>query len=108
MSRLSKMPPSEDSTPPSAGSRSPLDHTADFCRRHVGPGEADIAEMLESLGLDSLDALVGETVPGAIRRRQDLDLPAPLAEHEALPSSGRRRRRTRFTAPSSGWATTTA
>jgi glycine dehydrogenase len=78
------MPPSEDSTRPSAGSRSPLVRSADFCRRHVGPGEADIAEMLGSLGLDSLDALVGETVPGAIRRRQDLDLPAPLAEHEAL------------------------
>jgi glycine dehydrogenase len=40
--------------------------------------------MLELLGLDSLDALVGETVPGGIRLGRALDLPAPLAEHEAL------------------------
>jgi glycine dehydrogenase len=50
----------------------------------VGPGETDVAEMLESLDLDSLDSLVGETIPGAIRRDDELALPAPLAEHEAL------------------------
>jgi glycine dehydrogenase len=37
-----------------------------FVARHIGPREADIAEMLESLGIDSLETLVGKTVPAAI------------------------------------------
>jgi glycine dehydrogenase len=57
---------------------------ADFVRRHVGPRDAEIAEMLETLGLASLDALVGETVPAGIRLARALDLPAPLSEEQAL------------------------
>ncbi len=61
-----------------------LAHPADFPRRHIGPGETEIAEMLETLGASSLEELVGETVPGAIRLAEALDLPAPLAEPHAL------------------------
>ncbi|HIM45925.1 MAG TPA: glycine dehydrogenase (aminomethyl-transferring), partial [Alphaproteobacteria bacterium] len=38
-----------------------------FIHRHIGPSEADIADMLDGLGLDSLDALMDQAVPGAIR-----------------------------------------
>jgi glycine dehydrogenase len=55
-----------------------------FVRRHVGPDDAEIARMLGTIGLPSLDALIGETVPETIRRRDPLDLPAPLDEHAAL------------------------
>ncbi len=57
---------------------------ADFVRRHVGPRDAEIAEMLKTLGLASLDALVAQTVPAGIRLGRALDLPAPLSEEEAL------------------------
>ena len=38
-----------------------------FIHRHIGPSEADIADMLDGLGLDSLDALMDQALPGAIR-----------------------------------------
>ncbi|HEX9187910.1 MAG TPA: glycine dehydrogenase (aminomethyl-transferring), partial [Vicinamibacteria bacterium] len=57
---------------------------ADFVKRHLGPGDAEIATMLQALGVASLDALVGETVPEAIRLGRPLDLPAPLGEEQAL------------------------
>ena len=46
---------------------SELEQTTDFQRRHIGPGEAEIAAMLDALGLSSLDALIERTVPAAIR-----------------------------------------
>jgi glycine dehydrogenase len=38
-----------------------------FVRRHLGPSEAEIGQMLATIGADSLDTLVGETVPDSIR-----------------------------------------
>jgi len=62
-----------------------LEMRGDFVRRHVGPGESQIAEMLRTLGLDSLDGLIDEAVPKVIRSDGErLDLPAPLTEREAL------------------------
>jgi glycine dehydrogenase len=54
-----------------------------FLGRHVGPDAAETAEMLRALGLDSLEALVEETVPKSIRR-PPLRLPEPKGEHELL------------------------
>ena len=78
---------------PSAGATSVLDRGGarsllapgdTFPRRHLGPSDDDVREMLATLGLDSLDALVHETVPDSIRLGRPLDLPPPLAESEAL------------------------
>lgn len=55
-----------------------------FTQRHIGPDAEQIARMLETIGCPSLDTLIGETVPSSIRRREPLDLPAPLDEHAAL------------------------
>ena len=55
-----------------------------FVRRHVGPDDAEISRMLETIGSPDLDALIDATVPESIRRREPLDLPAPLDEHAAL------------------------
>jgi len=55
-----------------------------FVRRHVGPGPVEIAEMLRTLGYDSLDQFIDAVVPEGIRLRTPLDLPAGLGEHEAL------------------------
>ncbi|HYN21328.1 MAG TPA: aminomethyl-transferring glycine dehydrogenase [Thermoanaerobaculia bacterium] len=40
-----------------------------FVRRHLGPDEADVCRMLETIGVSSLDVLVGETIPESIRLR---------------------------------------
>src|SRR6267142_3787157 len=55
-----------------------------FVPRHVGPDERDVAEMLKTLGLASLDALIDATVPRKIRHRQGLSLPKGLTELEVL------------------------
>ena len=55
-----------------------------FPSRHIGPDEADVAEMLATLGLPSLDALVAETVPADIRLAADLKLPPAVTEAEVL------------------------
>ena len=45
---------------------SELEQSTDFTRRHIGPGEADIAAMLEILGMKTLDELIEQVVPPAI------------------------------------------
>jgi glycine dehydrogenase len=52
-------------------------------RRHIGPSPAEMEEMLEVLGLDSLDALIDQTVPASIRQAEPLDW-APLSEGALL------------------------
>ena len=54
-----------------------------FIERHLGPRSADAEQMLETLGYSSLDALMDAVVPSQIRLEGDLQLPAPLSEHEA-------------------------
>ncbi|MCL7465631.1 aminomethyl-transferring glycine dehydrogenase [Phaeovulum sp. NW3] len=58
--------------------------TYDFAnRRHIGPSPAEMAEMLKAVGVQSLDALIDETVPKSIRQAQPLGW-AALTEHELL------------------------
>ncbi|HTV48403.1 MAG TPA: aminomethyl-transferring glycine dehydrogenase, partial [Phycisphaerae bacterium] len=56
----------------------------EFVRRHIGPSEAHVNEMLATLNLNSLEELVEKTVPRTIRSTQPLRLPAALNEHEML------------------------
>ena len=53
-----------------------LEQRDDFIDRHIGPDEKDITAMLATLGAPSLDALIGQTVPTAIR----LEKPLPIAD----------------------------
>jgi len=55
-----------------------------FDRRHIGLSQADIRSMLATIGVPSVETLISETVPAAIRLDRALDLPAPASEHEAL------------------------
>jgi glycine dehydrogenase len=59
-------------------------NTADFSLRHIGPRETDQNLMLETIGLDSMEQLVYETIPDGIRLKADLDLDAPMSEQEYL------------------------
>ena len=68
-------------------SRAPLGELQDhgeFCRRHIGPDDAEIATMLAALGVDSVDALLDAAVPESIRRRDPLELPSGRTEREVL------------------------
>jgi glycine dehydrogenase subunit 1 len=49
--------------------------------RYLPHTEQDIAEMLQVVGADSLDALFS-TIPEACRRKNDLNLPEPMTEWE--------------------------
>jgi glycine dehydrogenase len=55
-----------------------------FVRRHIGPGAAEVDEMLGALELPSLDALVDATIPRDIRLKGSLDLPAARTEDAVL------------------------
>jgi glycine cleavage system P protein (glycine dehydrogenase) len=55
-----------------------------FAPRHIGPTDAEIAEMLAAIGYDSLDALTAATVPQSIRLRRPLALPAARGERQGL------------------------
>ncbi len=61
-----------------------LEMRGDFVRRHIGPGEQQITDMLESLDLQSLDELVSKAVPDSIIDDGPLDLPPMRSERAAL------------------------
>ena len=55
-----------------------------FAARHIGPTPSEIQQMLDVLGIDSLDDLIDKTVPAAIRMNQPLQLPTAKSEYAAL------------------------
>lgn len=55
-----------------------------FETRHNNSNEADIKEMLDLIGADSIETLIAQTVPSAIRLPQELRLPAPKSEYQFL------------------------
>ncbi|WP_242085455.1 aminomethyl-transferring glycine dehydrogenase [Aestuariivivens sediminis] len=59
-------------------------NTNAFALRHIGPNENDQHQMLEVLGLNSLDELINETIPDDIRLKNGLHLDDPMTEHEYL------------------------
>ncbi|MEM6334912.1 MAG: glycine dehydrogenase (aminomethyl-transferring), partial [Planctomycetota bacterium] len=61
-----------------------LDATDRFADRHNGPDAAEVRDMLDAIGADSLDELIDDAVPDDIRLGRALDLPAARTESEAL------------------------
>lgn len=55
-----------------------------FLWRHIGPTPDKIEQMLEILGIPTLDALIDRTVPQAIRLKNSLQLPSSQSEYAAL------------------------
>lgn len=56
----------------------------EFIGRHIGPNAYDTQHMLDAIGVDSMDELVGRTVPAGIRMDHRLRLPEALSEAEYL------------------------
>lgn len=53
-------------------------------RRHIGPSPDEMADMLDTLGVASLDALIDDTVPDSIRQKEPLDFGRPFSERELM------------------------
>ena len=55
-----------------------------FISRHIGPNDAEIAQMLRTIGFDSLEAMTDAIVPSSIKSAQPLALPVAISEVEAI------------------------
>jgi glycine dehydrogenase len=55
-----------------------------FALRHIGTGENDLNHMLKTIGVDSVDQLIYETIPTDIRLKNELNLEKPMTEYEYL------------------------
>ena len=60
--------------------------TDNFTRRHIGPSENDVKEMLKATGVKTIDELIDQVIPSNIRLKKPLALPAGLTEFEYLRS----------------------
>ena len=58
--------------------------SSEFSGRHIGPDDNETREMLATIGVDSLEALIDKTVPTGIRLKQKLGIPEPESEFEFL------------------------
>ncbi len=56
--------------------------TDKFVNRHNGPRENDIKAMLDTIGASSVDALIDQTIPAAIRLKKPLGLPPGMTEYQ--------------------------
>ena len=55
---------------------------SEFVTRHIGPSKDQQTQMLQDLGLSTLDELVREIVPDSILLRGDYKLPTGCSEYE--------------------------
>ena len=67
-------------------SLSQLEQKQDFIRRHIGPSESEMADMLAFVGASSLDDLMEQTVPPSIRLPAGLSVGESVTEADALAS----------------------
>jgi len=59
-------------------------NTGNFVNRHNGPSDSDVEYMLNSLGLNSVDQLIDQTIPVDIRLKDELNIGEGLSEYEYL------------------------
>jgi len=59
-------------------------NTNSFLLRHIGPRAEDVTSMLSTIGVDSVDELIDQTIPASIRLEEDLDIADGLSEQEFL------------------------
>ncbi|MGA9666032.1 MAG: aminomethyl-transferring glycine dehydrogenase [Gallionella sp.] len=58
--------------------------TDQFVNRHNGPSEQEVRAMLHKIDAPSMDALIDQTIPSAIRLKQPLSLPEGMSEYAYL------------------------
>ena len=57
-------------------------NTNAFALRHIGPREHDINQMLQTVGAESIEQLIAETIPANIRLKSDLNIDPAMTEYE--------------------------
>jgi glycine dehydrogenase len=56
----------------------------EFTHTHIGIAEEETGEMLKTVGVNSIEELIGKTVPSSIRMKHELNLPDAMSEYEYL------------------------
>ena len=56
----------------------------EFQERHIGPNEQETTQMLQEIGVPSLEELISRTVPEAIRLQDELEVSGPVSEAQYL------------------------
>jgi glycine dehydrogenase len=59
-------------------------NTSDFSLRHIGTKQKNETHMLKTIGVDSLEQLIHETIPNDIKLKNPLKLDKPLSEYDYL------------------------
>lgn len=59
-------------------------NTDSFALRHIGVQEKDLKKMFEIVGVNDLEELISQTIPGDIRLKEKLNLPEGIGENEFL------------------------
>jgi glycine dehydrogenase len=55
-----------------------------FSSRHIGPREHGVTEMLDAIGVHTLDELIDKTIPSAIRLKKPLNIGEAISEADYL------------------------
>ena len=56
--------------------------TDSFALRHIGPKAENLQEMLDTIGAESIEQLIYETIPDDIRLSEPLNLPKAMSENQ--------------------------
>ena len=57
----------------------------EYQKRHIGPREADLNKMLQTIGVESMEDLIAKTIPRNIRLKEDINIAAGKSEFAFLP-----------------------
>ena len=55
-----------------------------FSNRHIGPNSSELEIILKTIGVESVEELLNQTIPDNIRLKKDLDIPEGISEMEFL------------------------
>ena len=59
-------------------------NTESFERRHIGPTDNEIKQMLSVINANSIDELIDQTIPKSIRNDKPMRLDPPMSESDYL------------------------
>ena len=61
-----------------------LEMHQDFHRRHIGPDATETGQMLETVGAESVEQLIDETIPANIRLSEEINIDPPMSERRTI------------------------
>ncbi|MCH8325987.1 MAG: glycine dehydrogenase (aminomethyl-transferring), partial [Bacteroidetes bacterium] len=61
-----------------------FEHPDKFVNRHIGPKESNVEIMLKTIGVNSLDELIDQTLPQDIRIKELPELDQPINEYQLI------------------------